>query len=138
MCGGLAEGAFDVVVAGIVGGFAVGVGAGGDAFVESRDAFAVIGIGVGSVLGGCDDGFVGVVVGEVYIGFVLKGWVEPAVVDTECNQVDLLAGYGAFRDGGILRLEVIGKLRAIVSTIGFCEDSKIAVLILRERRIECL
>ena len=90
------------------------------------------------MLGGCDDRFVGIVVGEVYIGLILKGWVVPAVVDAECNQVDFLAGYGAFRDGGILRLEVIGKLRAIMSSIGFCEDSKVAVLILRELRIESL
>ena len=44
------------------------------------------------MLRGGDEGRVGVVVAEVYVGFVLNYWVIPAVVDSEGDEGDVLAG----------------------------------------------
>ena len=80
--GGGAEGAFDVAVAGVVGVFAGRVGAGGGgAFGEEGGAGFGVGVGELGVLGCGDDGFVGVVVGEVDVGLFLDGGIVPAVVD---------------------------------------------------------
>lgn len=76
-----AEGAFDVVVAGVVGVFAGAVGArGGCAFGEEGAAGFGIGIGELGMLGGGDDGFVGVVVGEVDVGLFLDRGVIPTYI----------------------------------------------------------
>ena len=82
VCWGGAEGAFDVAVAGVVGVFAGRVGAGGGgAFREKGAAALCVGVGELGVLGFGDDGFVGVVVGEIDVGLLLDGGVVPAVVD---------------------------------------------------------
>ena len=90
------------------------------------------------MLRGGDEGLVAVAVAVVDIGFLLKGGVEPAVVDSEGDEFDVLARYAAGCDGRILLLKVVCKLWAVMTAIGFREDAKVAVLVLRELCIEGL
>jgi hypothetical protein len=48
----------------------------------------------------------------------LDGRVDPAVVDSQCDQVDVFARYSSGFDGGILLLDVGSEFGAIVSTVG--------------------
>lgn len=105
--GGGAEGAFDVVVAGVVGVFAGRVGAcGGGAFGEERGTALCVGVGELGVLGCGDDGFVGVVVGEVDVGLLLNRGIVPAVVDAQSYEIDVITLDAAGLDGGVLGLEI--------------------------------
>ena len=58
------------------------------------------------MLGGCDERGVGVVVAEVDVGFVLDSGIEPSIVDSERDKVNLLASYCPCCDGCILGLEI--------------------------------
>ena len=58
------------------------------------------------MLRGGDEGLVGIIVAEVYVGFVLEDWVIPAVVDSEGDEGDVLAGYGSLCYCCVLGLEV--------------------------------
>lgn len=90
------------------------------------------------MLGGCDDGFVGVVVGEVDVGLLLDRGVVPAVVDAEGYEVDVVAFYGASFDCCVLRFEVASKLGPVMSAVGFGEDAKVPRLVLGELGVEGL
>ena len=132
------QGALDGVVAGIVGGGAVGVGARGLALGERGGAVGGVGVEVGGMLRGGDEGFVGVGVREVDIGLLLQGRVEPTVVDAQSDELDLLAFDGAGGDFGVLGFEVVGELGAVVTAVGFGEDAEVAVFILGELGVESL
>ena len=108
------------------------------AFGEGRGTLRVVGVGEGSVLGGGDHGFVGIAVGEVDVGFLLEGGVEPAVVDSQGDELDVLTLDFAGRDRCVLAFEVIGEFGAIMPAVAFGEDSEVAVLVLRELRVEGL
>ena len=137
--GGGAEGAFDVAVAGVVRGLAGAVGpSGGGAFGEEGGAVLVVGVGELCVLGGGDDGPVGVVVGEVDVGLLLDGRIVPAVVDAQGYEIDVVTLQAAGFDGRVLRFEVACEFRPIVSSVGFGEDPEGATLVLGELSKECL
>lgn len=69
------------------------------------------------------DLLVGVVIAEVNVGFLLDCRIDPAVVDAESDNVDVLAGHGSGVDGGVLLLNVRGKFRAVVATVGLTSIS---------------
>ena len=83
ICLGGAKRPFDAVVAGVIRGLACTVGPRSLARIESWHALAVVGVEVGGVLSSGDNGFIGVVVGEVHVGLVLEGRIKPTVVDAE-------------------------------------------------------
>lgn len=83
--GGLAEGAFDAVVADVVGVLAGGVAAGRGAGLQCGETLGVVGVEVASVLGGGNEGFVGIAVAEIDVGLFLELGVKPAVVDPESD-----------------------------------------------------
>lgn len=112
-----AERPLNVIITGIVCSLAGGVGSRGFARVESRDALAVVGVGVGGVLRSSDDGLVGIVIGEVDVGLVLERRVKPSVVDAEGNQLDVLAFHGTTRYGGVLLLKIVGEFWTVVSSV---------------------
>lgn len=56
-----------------------------------------------------DEGFVGVVVGEVNVGFLLDDRVVPSIVDPESYKRYILAGDGARCNGCVLGFEVCSK-----------------------------
>ena len=107
---GLGEGVLDLVGAGLVAALTVGVGAAGVALVEGGAAVFVEGVHEVGGLGGRDEWFVGVVQGKVDVFGFLEGGVEPAVVDTKSDELDLFALDTAGRDGGVLGLDVACKL----------------------------
>ena len=108
----MGEGVLDAVGAGGVAVLAVAVGAAGGALLQGGPAFGVEGFGEVGGLGGGDEGFVGVVEGEVDVFGFLEGGVEPAVVDAESDELDLLAFDFAGGDGGVLGFDVAGELSA--------------------------
>ena len=97
------------------------------AFRERGGALAVVGVGVGSVLRGSDHGLVGILVGEVDVGFFLEG-----------DEFDLLALDGARGDFGVLRFEVVGEFGAVVAAVALSEDAEVAVLVLGKLGVEGL
>ena len=105
---------------------------------ECGGAVGSVGVLVGGVLRGRDEGFVRVGVREVDVGFFLQGRVEPAVVDPQSDQLDLFALDGARGDLGVLGFEVVGELGAVVAAVGFGEDAEVAVLVLGELGVEGL
>ena len=68
----------------------------------------------------------------------MDGRVEPAVVDAQRHEVDLLACHRAGVDGAVLLLDVVREFGPIVATVGFGEDAEIAVFVPWELRVECL
>ena len=68
----------------------------------------------------------------------LKCGIEPAVIDAESNKLQVLACDSASSNGGILLLKVLGELRAIMSTVGLGEDTKVSVLVYWELGVEGL
>ena len=68
----------------------------------------------------------------------LQCGIEPTVVYTESDQLHVLSLHRASGNGCILLLKVVGEFRAIMSAVGFGEDTKVSVLILWELRIEGL
>ena len=90
------------------------------------------------MLGCGDDGLVGIVVGEVDISLLLNGGVVPAVVDAQGYESDVVTLDGAGLDCCILRFKIASKLRPIMSSIGFGEDSEVATLVLGELCVEGL
>lgn len=135
---GLGEGAFDAVVAGVDAVDAVGVGACALALGQGRGALGVVGVEVGVVLGLGDEGVVAVVEAEVDVGLFLERGVEPAVVDAESDEVDVLACDALCVDGGVLFFEVVGEFRPVVAAVRFGEDSEVAVFVLWELGVEGL
>lgn len=107
---GLGEWVFDLVGAGLVAALTVGVGAAGVALVEGGAAVFVEGVHEVGGLGCRDEWFVGVVQGEVDVFGFLEGGVEPAVVDTEGDELDLFALDTAGRNGRVLGFDVACKL----------------------------
>lgn len=64
--------------------------------------------------------------------------VDPAVVDTEGDEVDLLALDLARVDGGILLLKVECELWAVVASVRLGKDAKVPSFVLWELGIEGL
>lgn len=64
-----------------------------------------------------DELLVRVVVTEIDVCLFLDCRVDPAVVDTEGNQVDVFTRDRSGLDGGVLVLDVRGEFGAIVPTI---------------------
>lgn len=99
---GLGQWALDVVVAGVIRRLTISVRAGRSALCQRWSAFAVVGICESGVLGRGDDGFVRVVVSKVNVRFLLQRRVNPAIVDTQSNELDILAFDSALGDGSVL------------------------------------
>lgn len=76
-----------------------------------------------SALGGVDELLVRVIVAEFNVGFLLDCRVNPAIVHTEGDEVDVLACNGSGLDGGVLFLDVRGEFGAVVSTVGLIHFS---------------
>ena len=74
------------------------------------------------MLGSSDDGLVGIVVGEIDVCLLLDGGIEPAVVDAQGYQIDIVTLHAAGFDGRVLRLKVTGKFRTVVPTVRFGKD----------------
>jgi hypothetical protein len=64
--------------------------------------------------------------------------INPAVVNTKSYKVDLLALDLSSIDSSVLLLKIKRKLRAIVTTVRFSEETKITVLILGKLGVESL
>ena len=135
---GLGEWVFDSVRADGVRILAVGVGAGCVALGESWGAVVGVGIHQARVLVSGDEGLVGIVKSKVNISFLLEGSVEPAVVDAQSDELDVLAFDAAGGDGGVLLVDVVGEFGAVVAAVGLGEDAEVAVLVLGELGVEGL
>lgn len=81
---------------------------------------------------------VAVIEAEVDVSFFLERGVEPAVVDSESDELDILACDAVRGDGGVLLFEIVGEFRPIVAAVRFCKDSEVAVFVLRELGVEGL
>lgn len=123
----------NVGVAGVVGLLAVGVISGeAGALVDEGLAARRVGLVEGRVLGGRDELAVRVVVGKLNVGLVLDRLVVETVVDSQSDEVELLARDAAAVNGLVLRLNVVGELGAVVTAVALGEDAKVTALILRE------
>lgn len=90
------------------------------------------------MLGGSDDGLIGIVVGEIHVCLLLDGGIVPAIIDTQRYQIDVVTLHAAGLDGRVLRFEIAGKLGPVMSSIGFRENSKVATLVLGKLCVEGL
>ena len=90
------------------------------------------------MLGGRDDWLIGIIVGEIHVGLLLNGGIVPAVVDAQGYEIDIVTLHASRFYGRILRFEVTSKLRAIMSSIAFREDSELSTLVLGELCVEGL
>lgn len=114
----LANRPLDVIVASILSRRALArLASKGGALGERRCAALGVLAHVAVGLGGGNDLVVAVVLGVGDIRLVLQRRIVPAVVDAQCDKVDLLTGIGA-----VLAFEVAGELRAVVSTIAGVSD----------------
>ena len=80
-----------------------------------------------------DEGAVGVVVCEVDVCWCLDDGVVPAIVDAQCDQVDLFTCYEP-----VLFLDVPREGRAEVAAVGFGEDAEIAGFVVGKCGVEGL
>ena len=136
---GRGERSFDPAVTDIIRVHAGGVGTrDAAALFERGHAVGVVSIGVGCPLRRVDEGAVGVAEAVVDVGFVLEDRVEPAVVDAEGDERDLVPARRSRCDGCILGFEVGGEFGAVVAAVGFGEDAEVAVFVLRELGVEGL
>lgn len=136
--GDLTQGPLDVVVAYVLRVRAGGIRTATCAILKGRYTRLSVCVEVGIMLRGGDQRVVGVAVAVVDVCFVLEDGVEPAVVDAQRDQVNVLALDFACSDGSVLLFEIVRKLWAIVTTVRLCEYSKFPVLVLGELRIEGL
>lgn len=134
----LAERSFDTIIAYRIRVFTICIGAGALALLDRRFALAVISIGVLSMLGRRDERLIAVVVRVVNVGKLLDLGVEPSVVDTEGDEVDLLAIDATGIDFCILLLEIVRELWPVMTSVRLCEDTKVSILVLGKLRIESL
>lgn len=108
----------NVGVADTVGVSTVGVGACLGAFLDRWQTLAVVDAQQTGAIGRVDELVVGVVVAVLDVRLFLDGRVDPAVVDSQCDQVDVFARHRSGFDGGVLLLNVRGEFGAIVSAVG--------------------
>lgn len=128
----LADRPLNIGVADAVGISAVGVGACLGAFLDRWQTLAVVDAQQTRAIGRVDKLFVGVVVAVLDIRLFLDGRVGPAVVDSQCDQVDVFARYRSGFDGGVLLLNIRREFGAIVSTVGL--EDQLFLLLQGQRR----
>ena len=90
------------------------------------------------MLGRRDERLIAVVVRVVNVGKLLDLGVEPSVVDTEGDEVDLLAIDATGIDFCILLLEIVRELWPVMTSVRLGEDTKVSILVLGKLRIESL
>ena len=90
------------------------------------------------MLRGADQCLIGIIIAEIDVGFLLDDRVVPAVVDPEGNERHIEAGNSTCCNGGVLRLEIRGKFRTVMSSIRLGEDAEVTILVLRELGVESL
>ena len=90
---------------------------GARALVQRWHASGVVRAEVGIILALGDDLVVGIVQAVVEVGLVADDRIGPPIVDTESNEIDLLALDAAAINGGILLLEIVCKFWAVVASI---------------------
>lgn len=108
------------------------------ALCHGRDTLGVVGADVRRVLRRGDELLVRVVVCEVRVGLVLADGVDPAVVDAQGDEADLLACDLGAGDGCVLALEVGCEFWSVVAAVGLGEESEVPVLVLGEGGVEGL
>ena len=114
----VADGVLDPHRAGLAGGRAQVIVLVLETFLQGGEAVALKDFIVAVTVGLVDELAVGVVEGEVNVGLLLDLGIKEAVVDAQSDQVDLLSLDGAGRDLLVLVLDVVGKARSIVATVG--------------------
>lgn len=72
------------------------------------------------------------------VSLVLNLLVVETIVDTQGDEIDLFTLDTTTCNSLVLCLDVVGKLRTVVTTITLSEDTKVATFVLRELSQECL